>query len=67
MILITTAADDNFCDIIPNFRKKSMIFHENRLPADESHEYTAFLDVSLFFGLFVVVDFFAFLKQQNWK
>ena len=36
---ITTAADDKFCDIFPCFRKKSgMIFHENRLPADDSHE-----------------------------
>ena len=36
---ITTAADDKFCDIFPNFRKKlGMILHENRLPADDSHE-----------------------------
>ena len=37
---ITPAADDKFCDIFPNFRKKKevMIFHENRLPADDSHE-----------------------------
>ena len=36
---ITTAADDIFCNIFPNSRKKSgMIFHENRLPADDSHE-----------------------------
>ena len=36
---ITTAADDKFCDIFPNFRNKlDMIFHENRLPADDSHE-----------------------------
>ena len=36
---ITTAADDNFCVIFPNFRKKKgMIFHENRLPADNSYE-----------------------------
>ena len=36
---ITTAADDKFRDIFPCFRKKSgMIFHENRLPADDSHE-----------------------------
>ena len=36
---ITTAEDDNFCDIFPNFWKKlGMIFHENRLPADDSHE-----------------------------
>ena len=37
---ITTAADDNykFCNIFPNFQKKGMIFHENRLPADDSHE-----------------------------
>ena len=34
---ITTAADDKFCEIFPNFRKKlCMIFHENRLP-DDSH------------------------------
>ena len=37
---IKTAADnDTFCDIFPNFRKEQgMIFHENRLPADDSHE-----------------------------
>ena len=37
---ITTAADDKFCEIFPNFRKKIryMIFHEIRLPADDSHE-----------------------------
>ena len=35
-----TAADDKFCDIFPNFQKNKviMIFHENRLPADDSHE-----------------------------
>ena len=27
---IMTAADDKFCDIFPNFRKKSIIFDENR-------------------------------------
>ena len=37
---IITAADDKFCEIFPNFQKKKkkkigMIFHENRLPADE--------------------------------
>ena len=36
---ITTAADDKFCDVLPNFRQKEgMILHENRLPADDSHE-----------------------------
>ena len=36
---IKTAADDKFWDIFTNFRKKyGMIFHENRLPADDSHE-----------------------------
>ena len=44
---ITTAADDNFHDIFPNFppppqKKKiyneGMIFQENRLPAHDSHE-----------------------------
>ena len=36
---IATAADDTFCDIFPKFqKKKGMIFHENRLPADDSHE-----------------------------
>ena len=36
---ITTAADDKYCDIFSNFRKKyGMIFHENCLPADDSHE-----------------------------
>ena len=34
---ITTAADDTFCDIILNL-KKGMIFHENCLQADNSHE-----------------------------
>ena len=34
---ITTAADDTFCDILPKFRKKGMIFHENHLPTDDSH------------------------------
>ena len=32
---ITTAADNKFCDIFPNFPKKEgMIFHENCLLAD---------------------------------
>ena len=36
---ITTAADDKFCDIFPNFRQKlGMILHESCLPADDSHE-----------------------------
>ena len=36
---ITTAADDTFCDIFSNFRKKKKkIFHEDRLLADDSHE-----------------------------
>ena len=36
---ITTAADDKYCEISPNYRKKyGMIFHENCLPADDSHE-----------------------------
>ena len=36
---ITTAADDKFCDIFSNFRKEEgIILHENRLPADDSHE-----------------------------
>ena len=36
---ITTAADDNFCDIFLIVRKKEgMVFRENRLPADDSHE-----------------------------
>ena len=35
---ITTAADEKFCDIFSNFKKKGMIFHENCLPADDSHE-----------------------------
>ena len=34
---ITTAADNKFCNIFPNFRQKSgMILHENCLPADNS-------------------------------
>ena len=41
---ITTAADNKFFDIFPNDRKKTkqkkqgMMFHENRLPADDPHE-----------------------------
>ena len=36
---ITTAADDKFCNIFPNFqKKKGMIIHENCLPADNSRE-----------------------------
>ena len=36
---ITTAAEDKFRDIFPNFQKKEgMIFHENSLPVDDSHE-----------------------------
>ena len=36
---ITTAADDKFGDIVLSLLKKlGMIFHENRLPADNSHE-----------------------------
>ena len=35
---IIAAADNTFCDIFSNFRKnKGMIFHENCLPADNSH------------------------------
>ena len=34
---ITTAADDKSCDIIFE-KKKDMILHENRLPAENSHE-----------------------------
>ena len=40
---ITTAADDKFCEIFPNFQKKGMIFHENCLPADNSHEISCFI------------------------
>ena len=36
---ITTAADDKLCNIFPSFQQKvGMIFHENCLPADDSHE-----------------------------
>ena len=36
---ITTAADDKFWDIFPNFRQKlGMILHENRLLTDDSLE-----------------------------
>ena len=38
---IRTAADDKFGDIFPNFQKKGMILHENRLLADDSHDQTA--------------------------
>ena len=27
---ITTAADEKYCEIFPNFQKKGMIFRENR-------------------------------------
>ena len=40
---ITTAADDKFCDIFSNFRKKGMMFHGNRLPADDSHEISSLI------------------------
>ena len=44
---MTTAADNKFCEIILNFEKeKGMIFNENCLPADNSHE------ISCLFGLF---------------
>ena len=36
-VSIMTAADDKISDIFPNFQQKSMILHENRLPADDSH------------------------------
>ena len=36
---ITTEADDKLCNTFPNLRKKiGIIFHENRLPADDSPE-----------------------------
>ena len=36
---ITSAADDKFCDIFAYFRiKQGIIFHENHLPAEDSHE-----------------------------
>ena len=36
---IMRVADYKLCKIFPNFqKKKGMIFHENRLPADDSHE-----------------------------
>ena len=36
---ITTAADNKFFNVFPKFKKKlGMIFHENLLPADDSHE-----------------------------
>ena len=36
---ITNAADKKICDTFPNLQQKyGMIFHENRLPADDSHE-----------------------------
>ena len=40
---ITTAADNKFFIIFPDFRKKlGMIFHENHLPADDSHDHALF-------------------------
>ena len=42
---ITTAADNKFCDIFPHFRQKyGMIFHEIRLPAEDSHEITCLVN-----------------------
>ena len=35
---ITIAADDKFATSFLIFEKKGMIFHENRLTADDSHE-----------------------------
>ena len=36
---VTTAADDKFCDIFSISKKKSgMVFQENRLSDDDSHE-----------------------------
>ena len=36
---ITTAADDKFRNFFLSFRQNyGMMFHENRLPADDSHE-----------------------------
>ena len=36
---ITTLADDEFCNIFPNFQKiQRMILHKNRLTAEDSHE-----------------------------
>ena len=40
---ITTAADGKISNIFPNFKKKGIIFHENRLPADDSHEISSHL------------------------
>ena len=34
----TAAAEDKFCNVFLKFRKKGMIFYENCLPADDSHE-----------------------------
>ena len=40
---IRTAADDKFCKTFSNFQKKlGMIFHENCLSADDSHEICLF-------------------------
>ena len=49
-----TAAEDKFCDIILNLKKKGMILNENCLPADNSHE------ISYLFCYFLK-------KQQNLK
>ena len=41
-----TAADDKFGKIFPNFQKKQgMIFHGNRLSADDSHEISCLMPV----------------------
>ena len=65
MLTITTTADDKFCDIFPNFQKKSgMIFHENRLPADDSHEIACliyYFEKSAKFGIVVCCKFYVAL------
>ena len=41
---ITTVADDKLCNIFLNFlKKKGKIFHENHLPADDSHGISYFI------------------------
>ena len=42
---ITTAADDTFFNFFHNLRKKGMIFRENRVPADDSHEISCLADL----------------------
>ena len=59
---IPTAADDKFCDIFSNFRKKKgTIFHENRLPAEILMKYHAL------FVIFEKWQNFILLSAANYR